>query len=253
MMSLQSSLLEPYQDRLLHGFTVKPNAVSDRSLARETVLENRRVLCQQAGLAHERLIVPDQVHGNRVAVDSEADFTQADGVVLVTPQVPAMVITADCVPVLLYDPRRHVGAVVHAGWRGTSLAIVSQAILVLRQRANSHPADLIAVLGPAITGAYYPVGKEVLEALKSTVADTRAFEAACVCPPAPIFANGPMAEQHFVDVRQVNRLQLEALGVVSIEVMTDCTYQQVDQFWSHRRGETGRQGAYLQLLAPCNG
>lgn len=84
-----------------------------------------------------------------------------------TPGLALTVVTADCLPVLLADPRRRVVAAVHAGWRGTLRRIVEKTVGVMRQRFGVDPAHVIAAFGPSIQVCCYEVGEEVMEEFRS--------------------------------------------------------------------------------------
>src|SRR5262245_28565068 len=107
-----------------------------------------------------------QVHGADIrVVHSESDARQKPGVlgddqycdalISNTPEVLLAVKTADCVPVLIADPRAHAYAAVHAGWRGTSASIVQRAISELERQYGSRAADLRAAIGPAANACCY--------------------------------------------------------------------------------------------------
>ena len=96
-----------------------------------------------------------QVHGCRVAVIDRADLTRTDlegydAFVTALPGVAIGVRTADCVPVLLYDPVARVVAAVHSGWKGTVLHIVRQAIDVMKTQFGCKAEDMHAAIGPSI-------------------------------------------------------------------------------------------------------
>lgn len=111
---------------------------------------------------------PKQTHGARVLVIEESTepgaSREADGLATKRRGALIAVAGADCVPLLLFDPRRRAGAVLHAGWRGTRSAIALEGVRVLRETWRCRPSDLLAVLGPCIGSCCYRVGEEVLQA-----------------------------------------------------------------------------------------
>jgi hypothetical protein len=125
------------------------------------------------GVAPDRLFRPQQVHG-RTAVTvvrhqglhpfSGVSRPQADAVITNDPSCAVAVQVADCVPILMADPRTGAVAAVHAGWRGTASGVVSSAIEELSAQFGSRPADLVAALGPSIGPCCYQVGSSVVEA-----------------------------------------------------------------------------------------
>lgn len=92
---------------------------------------------------------------------------RGDALVTATPGLALTVVTADCLPVLLADPKRGVVAAIHAGWRGTLRRIVEKTVGVMRQRFAVDPAQVIAAFGPSIQVCCYEVGEEVMEEFRS--------------------------------------------------------------------------------------
>jgi YfiH family protein len=138
------------------------------------VLENRRRAASALGAGPGDFVFCVQAHGPNVQVVTAADrgrgaLTQEDAIpgtdALVTrdPGVALTVMVADCVPIVLYDPRAHVLACVHAGWRGT-VARVSEAAVASMASLGSRPQDVVAGLGPAIAPDRYQVGEDVYHA-----------------------------------------------------------------------------------------
>lgn len=137
------------------------------------VLENRRRVAAALGADLRDLVFCNQSHGRNVHVVTQADrgrgtlsqqdaIAATDALVTTEPGIGLVVMVADCVPVVLYDPVAQVLSCVHAGWRGT-LARVSQAAVETMAALGSDPADIIAGIGPAISPDRYQVGTEVAE------------------------------------------------------------------------------------------
>ncbi len=135
------------------------------------VIENRRRVAAAVGVGLDDLVFCRQTHGRvvvtahgadrgRGARDEDTAIPGADALVTVEVDLPIVVLMADCVPVVLYDPVAHVVACVHAGWRGTVARVIDAAIGSMVAR-GAAPARIIAGVGPAIAGAAYQVGPEV--------------------------------------------------------------------------------------------
>lgn len=110
-----------------------------------------------------------QVHGDRVAVVGSADLTREDleGFDALITDVPGVAIgarTADCIPVLMYDPARRAVAAVHSGWKGTVLKIAAKTLAAMSGEFGTRPADILAVIGPGIGPDSFQVGPEVARA-----------------------------------------------------------------------------------------
>jgi polyphenol oxidase len=199
------------------------------------------------------------VHGNRVlstseikpfppAMDSEPEpyLAQADGLVSQQSQQSVWVCSADCTPVLIGDTHTGQVAAIHAGWRGTAERIVPAAIARL-QAQGSQLKHLRIALGPAIAGEVYQVSTAVAAKVGATVItpdpekDWENHPAALLSllqelPQPPILPDDQPGHAR-LDVRQVNRLQLEQLDISpeQIAISAHCTYQQPEYFFSYRR------------------
>lgn len=234
----QSSALSGYSNRLIHGFTGKPITLGGPNHTPEVVQHGRQQLCQQFHLHAEAMNIPKQVHGTQARLNQSKTPEEADAVIVTKLGIPALVQVADCVPLILYAPEQHVGAVIHAGWRGTAQAISQAIAQTLIHDYHADPKQMIAAIGPAIKSCCYEVSPEVAEQVGATI---RGIPDATWQTPSP-------NQKPMIDLQQVNALQLQALGLAEIDILPHCTRCETKHLWSHRRGETGRQAAFLQLL-----
>ncbi|HEY7068950.1 MAG TPA: polyphenol oxidase family protein [Acidimicrobiales bacterium] len=139
------------------------------------VIENRRRAAAALGLDLGDCVFASQTHGREVAVVGPADrgrgTTGAEGapacdaMVTAATGVGLAIMVADCVPLVLFEPRARVLAVVHAGWRGT-VARLAQAAVEAMAGLGAEPAAVVAGIGPAVEAARYQVGDEVAEAAR---------------------------------------------------------------------------------------
>lgn len=194
-----------------------------------------------------------QVHGNTVLTPSEMmppavgdrptipEPPAADGLVTERTDQAVWVCTADCTPVLIADTATGQVAAVHAGWRGTAQKIVPQAIARL-QHQGSQLSNLRIALGPAIAGDVYQVSEEVAIEVGASVTSVdpnnvaESLELLCQFPEPPVLED-PEPGRVRLDVRRVNVLQLEQLGIApeQIAIAPHCTYQDSSYFFSYRR------------------
>ncbi|NEP18220.1 MAG: peptidoglycan editing factor PgeF [Leptolyngbya sp. SIO4C1] len=197
-----------------------------------------------------------QVHGNVVLSPTEieaslkqpfaenpaAERPSADGSHSDDSDQAVWVCTADCTPALIGDVRTGQVAAVHAGWRGTAQKIVPIAIARL-QALGSQLKDLRVALGPAIAGEVYQVNTDVAAEVGESILDAHQFDspqalvnALMALDQSPVL---PDAEPDKVrlDVRRINALQLEQLGLApeQVAIAPHCTYQNPDKFFSYRR------------------
>jgi YfiH family protein len=147
------------------------------------VLENRRRAASALGADLSDMVFCNQAHGREVHVVTAGDrgrgslalddaIASTDALVTAEPGIVLVVMVADCVPIVLYDPVAHVLACVHAGWRGT-VARVSEAAVAAMRTLGSRPEDIVAGVGPAIAPGRYQVGGDVLDAAQECFGDRR--------------------------------------------------------------------------------
>lgn len=236
------------------GVSVAPWASLNLSLAvkdtREHVAENRRRAYGIFGRNFDTLVHAHLTHGAHVARVTRAQhgqaITQADGLITNDPGCGLTMNFADCAPILVYDPLRHAIGLGHAGWKGALADLPGNLVRAMQAEFGSHPADLLAAIGPCIGVRRYEIGEPVISAVRQ--AFSAAADRLLVYPGEP---TGPaLADRrlHF-DLPQANRLNLERAGVQRIEVASWCTATHTDLFFSHRaeQGQTGRFGAVLAL------
>jgi YfiH family protein len=236
-----------------HGFTTRLGGVSDPPFdtlnlgmkwgdARSSVLENRRRVLSAAGAT--AMYNAAQVHGARVLQVSAGDdptkiaAEQADALCSEVAGVALSAYVADCVPVLIVDPRSGAFAAVHAGWRGTIAGVLAATVATMARAYDSRPADLRAALGPAIGACCFEVGPEVVAIFTA------------VLPDAPsVVIDHPGARAH-IDLRLAQRFQLQAAGLApdAIDALAACTRcDPAGRFFSYRR-DAGRTGMQLGFV-----
>ncbi|WP_373532396.1 peptidoglycan editing factor PgeF [Vampirovibrio sp.] len=233
----QSTQLSAYAERVIHGFTGKPISLGGAAYPAEAAKTNRAEVCQTVGLSPSRLTLPRQTHTDQHRLNDAPCERETDAIILTETGVAAMVQVADCVPIILYEPQRHVGAVIHAGWRGTAQSISAKVAQTLIQQHQARPDRIIAIIGPSIGGCCYEVSTEVADAVGETIPHASLAE----------YQETQSSGKPRVDLKQVNRLQLAALGITQIELLAACTFCDNHLLWSHRKGEAGRQVAFLEL------
>ncbi len=191
---------------------------------------------------HGKVVLTPTEIATMTEVEVETGLALADGVLTERSHQAVWVASADCNPVAIAN--RHTGnvAAVHAGWRGTSLEIVPRAVERLLAQGGSL-ADIVVAIGPAIDGQVYQVttqvGLEVCRAIAPKpfsgdhAADAIDLQAMTDSPLLPDEQAGRVR----LDVRRVNQLQLEQLGVnpQQISIAPHCTFQEPEYFFSYRR------------------
>ena len=208
---------------LVHGFEQRlgPAGWETRAGARERMT---------AALADKgRLHLLHQVHGTAVERAPWHGTPQADAGVAERPGDLLGIETADCLPVLLVDPRRRAVAAAHAGWRGTAAGVARAALSAL-VAGGSRPADVLAALGPNIGPCCYEVGPELVPEFGAG---------------GGAFFRPGKGDRLMLDVRAANVRQLLEAGLRAANIghVDDCTRCQADKYHSYRR--EGRDGGRM--------
>jgi polyphenol oxidase len=235
---------------LVHAITTRHGGVSAGPYASlnvskglgddpEAVEENLQRVCSTLRLHRHDLVSPNQRHTANVCKVGPADRgrIQVGYDALITDQwrVPLLLRYADCVPVMLYDPRHHAIALVHSGWRGTVLGAPRAAVESMVKEFGSLPTEIVAAIGPSIGPCCYEVGRDVIGAVQ------QAFSRAdSLLPPR---AGG----RRHLDLWSANRRWLSECGVRQIEVSELCTACHTGDFYSHR-AENGKTGHFAAVM-----
>ncbi|MCB9136640.1 MAG: peptidoglycan editing factor PgeF [Anaerolineales bacterium] len=208
----------------------------------DAVEENHRRAWEAFGRDPRGVAETRQVHGAAIAFVEQFptgawERPAADGMVTDQVGVTLFMRFADCVPILLFDPRKKVIGMAHAGWRGTVSRVAQSAVAVMQAQYRSRPQDILAGIGPSICAEHYPVGEEVVAEVQKAFGG----EAAGML----LRRNGSVK----FDLWAANRMVLEQAGVRQIEMSGQCTACNVEAWFSHRaeHGRTGRFGALIGL------
>ena len=213
---------------VVHGFTtrLRGNMGSSGIPTDPRLIAVRHRMFEELGIADRKHVQPKQVHSNHpikaaaFAAGNEADASIAD-----SSKYVLSVMTADCLPILLYHPDGVVAAI-HGGWRGLQTEVVLRTL-------EQMPANPVAVIGPAIGGCCYEVSDELAQEFEQkwgagVVDRTR--------------------EKPHLNLPGLALLQLQSAGVEEIEVSHLCTHCHPDLFFSYRReGSCGRMMAFIAL------
>ena len=258
---------------LRHGFSTRRDGVSlldgDPVLnlsftdwdSRENVFENRRRFQSALGAVDLPLVTLKQIHSDVIHVFDSAPSESCRGDALLTnrPGLLLAVQTADCVPVLLVDPKKRAIAAIHAGWRGTLARIVAKTIGAMQMHFATRPRDLLAAIGPCIGPCCYEVGTEVATQFLSQFPDASSYfdELRTGDEPNPLQwlnmappGHQPPPKNVLLDLRKANRSQLLAAGLQprNIHVVDLCTACRPDLLFSYRKQGPGT-GRHLSAIA----
>ncbi|MDR3652258.1 MAG: peptidoglycan editing factor PgeF [Paludibacter sp.] len=197
--------------------------------------ENQMILCDKLGIDPDKLIIPYQTHGTEIREIGEAFFLLSinekteylngvDALITQLPQICIGVTTADCVPLLFFDPTKQVIAVAHAGWRGTCARISEKTIHTLIEKFNCNPIDIRVVIGPSISAEVYEIGNDVVQNFENEKFDLSEI----------IISKN---QKIYLDLWNANQQSLINAGVLKdhIEISGICTFSEHKNFFSARR------------------
>ena len=197
------------------------------------IKENTKLVSKYLSIEPENLIKPQQVHKDNIElVDERNEYLSCDSLILNQPNKAIYLNFADCTPIILYDEKNNIGAIVHAGWRGTALKIGAKTVLKMNELFNTNPSDIIAIIGPCISFSEFETSLEAIEQLSATIKDKEG-----------LFKN------NHADLKEINKRQLEEIGVLKFDICPFCTVLDNDKFFSYRKEDktTHRHSALIKL------
>ncbi|MBP3331033.1 MAG: peptidoglycan editing factor PgeF [Tidjanibacter sp.] len=221
------------------GFSVGDNP--------DTVLRNRMEVARISGIALDRFVFPKQCHTANIAIVTEAEcgrgvfpdkkdsIPETDALITSRKNVMLCIKTADCIPVLLYDPVRKVVAAIHAGWRGTAAQITQKTVLTMIQKFDCQTENIIAGIGAGAGLCCYETNEAFYNQIVASIGHNN----------YPDYA----ASRHHIDLKEINRMQLLNIGLQeqNIEINPICTICHCDEYFSHR-GSGGHTGRALSCI-----
>jgi len=271
---MQVLQLAPFQKLpwLVHGFSTRPGGVSELRDERvlnlgfmdwdqkEKVDENRRRFQAAVGARDLTLVPMKQIHSDVVHLfrsvpgqpcKGDASLTNHSGLLLA-------VQTADCVPILLVEPKKRAVAAVHAGWRGTLGRIAEKTIGRMRLEFGFRAADLLAAIGPSIGPCCYEVGADFVTKFTAQFGDAPEYfdEARSGEEPNPLQwlnmappGHQPPPKNVHLDLRKANRSQLLSAGLRPENIFLSdlCTACRLDLFFSYRK-ESAQSGRLMSVI-----
>lgn len=234
---LKSSVLS----NLNHFFTTRETVIKTKEVEFEKLAEdNKKDICRFLKITEKNLIHPSQTHTSHIEIAQVGKnfYPDTDGLILTNKEQAIYLNFADCTPVIIYDPIKQIGAVSHAGWRGTAGNIASKTVEKMVNEFGSNLETLKCAIGPAISFCCYNVGEEVLQKMKETVKN---FDGLSEIRQGNIYIN----------LKGINKQQLVEAGVKpeNIDVCPYCTVCNNDLFFSYRNenATTNRHSAVIKL------
>ncbi len=221
-------------------FTTKESFIRSQEPNTQNLTENNKnLICEYLNIFQKNLISPVQTHSTNIEIVKENKFNypETDALILTNKKQAIFLNFADCTPIIIYDKKQNIGAIAHAGWRGTAGKISQLTAQKMIEEFNSKQENIVALIGPTISMCCYNVGEDVFSKLKSTVKNFDKLYLA-------------KDKQIYVDLKNINRTQLEEIGIKNIDVCPYCTSCNNEFFFSYRKenGITSRHSAVLKLF-----
>ena len=209
----------------------------------ENVARNFAILGEALDFDPKYLVLTHQVHTDVVRVVTKADargldnhdYPECDALITNDPGAALVIFTADCTPILLWDPVTGAVGAAHAGWRGTAMDIAGKTAKKMAEAFGCKPENLRAAIGPNLGQCCFQTDADVPQAMLAQFG------------PAAEEMIRPEGSKFYVSLKSINALALRRAGVINIEISEDCTQCQHHRYWSHRftRGLRGSQGAII--------
>ncbi|KTD59227.1 peptidoglycan editing factor PgeF [Legionella shakespearei] len=192
------------------------------------VMKNRQQLSELLNLPAEPIWL-EQTHSTTCIIAEKESNRNADAAVTRSFLHPLVIMTADCLPIMLCNKQGDEIAAIHAGWRGLCNGIVENTL----SKMDSNPSELLAWIGPAICGKCYEVGEEMYSAFTSKYPQSnRSFK--------------PVQSKWMANLPEIAEMVLNLQGVNAVYQSDLCTFELKNQFYSYRREpQTGRIGTLI--------
>ncbi len=247
-----------------HGFSTRKGGVSKEHLAslnlsfsvedaRENVLENFRRIGERFGKTPEDFVLSKQSHETKVlkvgtkdrgkGITKDRDYEGIDALITDEKCLILSCFSADCVPILFYDPIHKAVGACHSGWRGTKGKILRNVVEEMRKHFSSNPEDILIAIGPSISKEQYIVSEDLGLSFLEDYPDLGEDAA------SPI--QRISKDKFQLDLWELNRRIALDSGIREehISISGYCTMENPELFFSHRysQGKRGLQGAFICL------
>lgn len=207
----------------------------------ENVTKNLDTLSHALGIEREQMVSPKQTHSCNIGVVKTRNdfFSDTDALITNIPEICLFIRTADCVPILLFDPIQKAVAAIHSGWKSTIQEISKHTIELMQKEYGTKPENLIAGIGPSIGPEVYEIGSEVIELFRQTFGGNH------------FVSPKKNTDKGFLNLWKVNKHILLESGIPEnqIEIAEMCTYSNSELFYSARRDgvKTGRLASGIMI------
>jgi len=207
---------------------------------RENVLKNLNLVSKKIGCKNEELITLNQVHSNRVVYfkneNSIKNKLSGDAIVTKVKNVGIGILTADCAPILLYEPEKKVIGCIHSGWKGALNGVIRNTIEKFKE-LNSNIDNLIAVVGPCIGKESYEVKNDFYEIFVRQN------------PKHELFFKKIAKVKYIFDLRGFINNEISSANIKNIENIEMDTFSKKEFFYSYRRSSLDKEKDYGRCIS----
>ncbi|WP_196594150.1 peptidoglycan editing factor PgeF [Pectinatus sottacetonis] len=260
-------LFTKYNNKLVHGFSLKTGGVSQGCYASlnmglhvgdtaAKVITNRQLFCNALNINFENVVCCEQIHKDNIYTVTAADkgkgahelstaIKNTDGLITNEKNIPLMLFFADCTPILIYDTVNEAIGLAHAGWRGTIADIAGKTLQAMQAQYNTKPEECIAGIGPCIGQCCYEIGDDVRTQFTAVFSQIKKTTNAV----DKILTYRNTA---YLSLYDANKILLIEHGILPENISPEkeyCTSCHCTEFYSYRAaaGKTGRHAALLCL------
>ena len=239
---IKSKLLSKYKN-ISHGFFNNKGGYSNgiyKSLNcgvgskdnKSNINKNLKKVCNKIGCDKKKLILLNQVHSNKVVSVNKIPKKRVLGDALINSKkkIAIGILTADCAPVFILDPKKNIVSAIHVGWKGAFKKIIYNTVLNFKKR-GSNIKELVAVIGPCISKNNYEIKRDFLKKFMNQDKENRRFF---------IFKKTKI----YFNLNEYIKNQLEKIGLKNIEIINLDTYLKKNNFFSSRRSLKNKYDDY---------
>ncbi len=216
------------------------NCGSGSSDSKENVFKNLKIVSQRIGCKNESLITLNQIHSNKVIYfekeGSLKNKVTGDAIITKIKNIGLGILTADCAPILLYNPKKNIIGGIHSGWKGALNGIIKNTFEKLNE-INSKNSDLIVVIGPCIKKENYKVKIDFYDKFMSKNQKNKCF------------FEKINRDSYFFDLRGFINNEISSLNVKNIENIDMDTYSNEENFFSYRRSKIRKEKDYGRCIS----
>ena len=207
---------------------------------KKNIIQNINIVCKKLNIEKKPIITLNQIHSNKVVCFNNQDEVKnkmiGDAIITKLKNIGIGILTADCVPILFYDPKKKIIACVHAGWKGTLSGIIENTMEKFLE-TKSSARDLVVAIGPCINHHHYEVGYDLYKKFLYQNKNNGQFF---------VISN---EKKYLFNIRSYINAKLIRLGIKNIEHIKMDTFSDKENFFSYRRSKKNDEKDYGRCIS----